>query len=167
MHKKGLRLFSILFFAIAILARGVTGAPNAQVEVFNSDFHQLKQAVAQAENVDTALAPGFHTFTQSKSYFTNSHSASHIKAYKKYTSPDKSIRIELPINKVEVRAVNTSFTFQTITLVLPTAIRTNAPPMNSTRLSLIGYYYPKGALVYEGTHTRNSDRRIGLLVSRA
>lgn len=167
MSKKGLRLFSILFFAIAILARGVTGAPNAQVEVFNSDFYQLKSAVAQAPTVQTAPAPGFHTFAQSKGYFENSHSISHIKSYKKYISPDKSTRIELPIIKVEVRADNSSFSFQTLTLILPTAIRTNAPPMNGTRLSLIGYYYQKGALDNEGTHTSNGDRRIGLLVSRA
>ena len=165
MSRKPLKLLSILFFSISVLARGITGAPNAQVEVFNADFlhHSI---VTQDSTSKLHFGQPATSLLQPKSYFVGEDNHSHIKSYKKYVSPDRASSFNLT---TEPRAQSGEVSrFQDIWIFssLPTVVHTNAPPMNTGLTSFIGIPSLKGASNVEGQNSSYSGWRVSLLQSR-
>ena len=167
MFRKHLKSLSILFFTITVLARGVTGAPNAQVEIFNGGLF------SQTKTVSTHLVPDrdINSFGfQVQSHEISTHgdgNNSHIKSYKKYVYPDCAPVYCQTSQPTSLASRIPEFRNIWFFSSLPTVIHINAPPMKKATTSHIGNSPLKGALNVEGENSSYSGWRVSLLSSRA
>jgi hypothetical protein len=166
MARKSLKILSILFFSISILARGVTGVPNAQIEIASADF--LHYSITSPSEVSDP-----HTVKPSQlTVGSNSHiqagqlDKSQIKTYKKYVSPDRATVYIQTSHQIKEIVEKTPFQDLWIFSSLPIVIHSNAPPMKKVATSFIGHRIYKGALNVEGETESYSGWRVSLLNSR-
>ena len=166
MSRKSLKLLSILFFSISVLARGITGAQNAQIEVFNADF--LHHSIVDQDSSSKLQfgQPATSLLQPPKSYFAGEDNHSHIKSYKKYVSPDRASSFNLTTEPRTQSGEVSRFQDIWIFSSLPTVVHTNAPPMNTGLTSFIGIPSLKGASNVEGQNSSYSGWRVSLLHSR-
>ena len=166
MYRKSLKVLSILFFSIAVLARSTTGAPNAQVEVFNSDLG----LISASSHTPQAQAPYFASpkpnLGLEDTNFKKESSKSHIKSYKKYVSPDRNSDFHSSSNPIKQTAKLLKLHDTWIFNSLPRVIHSNAPPVSDALTSHTGFLYFKGALNIERSNSNYSGWRVSLLSSR-
>ena len=166
MARKSLKILSILFFSISILARGVTGVPNAQIEIASADF--LHYSITSPSQVsDPHIVKPTKLAVESHSQIQGSEpDKSHIKAYKKYVSPDRATVYTQTSHQIKEIVEKTPFQDLWIFNSLPVVVHSNAPPMKRVVTSFIGHPTYKGALNVEGETESYSGWRVSLLSSR-
>ena len=159
MYRQNGKLLSILVFVLSILARGATGAPNAQVEVFNTNTGINAH---QAIPVEIPIYNASHDDTSLQKDLTKSH----IKSYKKYISPDRTSSFHS--YQIPVEASSNLHKFREIWIFssLPQVIHSNAPPMTLGVSYSMSHFIDIGELGIERTHSSYSGWRVSLLSSK-
>ena len=160
MYRQYGKLLSILVFVLSILARSATGAPNAQVEVFNAESginapHSI--------SVDTPS----YSHLGDRASIQKDGTKSHIKSYKKYVSPDRTSSFHS--YQIPVEASSNLHKFREIWIFssLPQVIHSNAPPMTTGVSYSMSHFIDLGELGIERTHSSYSGWRVSLLSSRS
>jgi hypothetical protein len=164
---RSLKIISVLFFSLAVLARGTTGVPNAQVEIFNSDFTQTAIPITEAKVAIQDVIVTVQASPMKTALLELPDSKSHIKAYKKCVSPDRAVNFKNSPLQLEPGTRTTSFKDIWLFTSLPFDLHANAPPMNGLTLPSIYSSHKQGASNFEGVNSNNSHRGVGLLSSRS
>ena len=167
MKSRSFKIFSILFFSLAVLARGTTGVPNAQVEIFNSDFKHTALPITEAKIAVQDVIVTVQANPMKRAILELPDSKSHIKSYKKYVSPDRAVNFKNSPLQLEPGTRTTYFKDIWLFTSLPFDLHSNAPPMNGLTLPSIHTSHKQGASNFEGVNSNNSHRGVGLLSSRS
>ena len=124
MFRSASRGFLVIVLGVLVLMRGITGAPNAQVEF----IHNLNIEASSAP-ADLAHHDGIHKTSQSKSDFSRNELEKTDKTtYKKYPKPD-SFAITNTHSKTLARIeIPTFFSSAWKLYVLPLVTRAQDPP---------------------------------------
>lgn len=165
MYRRSWRVVFLLFVAISLLSRNITGAPNVQMSFSSFAQHQATEAIT--EKVDAKNSPAvvlgpiatkvaLPTFAETRP--TSSITEDDDKpAYKKYVAPEKitASAFEFKRTKATYRSIqfNDSWDFSN----LPTEIHAQGPPAPVMNSTYIGATQLKGVGNFGGFNTDKRD----------
>ena len=164
MYRRSWRGVFLLFVAISLLSRNITGAPNVQMSFSSFTQHQATEAIT--EKIDEKTSPAvllgqaatkipLPTFVETRP--TSSITEDELKtAYKKYVTPDKitSSAFNFKRTKATYRFIQFSESWDFSNL--PTEIHAQSPPAPVMNSTYIGATQLKGVGNFGGI---NKDKR--------